>query len=98
MSTDKTQVGGDHYLKMDPQPWEVMQLMVPPVEYIGYLKCNIIKYSMRQGRKEGSDDSGKAKHYIEELRRFVGMLNAQALAERTAAAQSVEPDKVRQLA
>jgi hypothetical protein len=28
----------------------------------------VIKYSMRAGRKEGSDDAGKAQHYLMKLR------------------------------
>jgi hypothetical protein len=40
-----------------------MQAVLTPEEWRGYLKGNIIKYSMRAGRKEGSDDAGKALHY-----------------------------------
>jgi hypothetical protein len=36
-------------------------------EFVGFLKGNIIKYSMRQGRKDGSDDAAKAKHYLDKL-------------------------------
>ena len=61
------QVSGDHYVKMEVQPWDVMEVLLTHEEFIGYLKGNIIKYSMRQGRKEGSDDAGKAKHYMEKL-------------------------------
>jgi hypothetical protein len=41
-----------------------------PEEFRGFLKGNVIKYSMRAGRKEGSDDAGKAMHYIHKLREF----------------------------
>jgi hypothetical protein len=27
----------------------------------------VIKYSLRAGRKEGSDDAGKARHYMQKL-------------------------------
>jgi hypothetical protein len=37
-------------------------------EFVGFLKGNIIKYSMRQGRKDGSDDANKALHYAEKLK------------------------------
>ena len=36
-------------------------------EFVGFLKGNIIKYSMRQGCKNGSDDGGKLAHYIDKL-------------------------------
>lgn len=30
------------------------------------------KYSLRAGRKDGSDDAGKAKHYLQKLKEFRG--------------------------
>ena len=62
------QVGGSHYKDMPVQPWDVMEAVLTPEEYIGYLKGNVIKYSMRAGRKEGSDDAGKAMHYKYKLK------------------------------
>lgn len=62
-NADDMQVGGTHYREMPVQPWTVMQAVLTPEEWRGYLKGNIIKYSMRAGRKEGSDDAGKAMHY-----------------------------------
>jgi len=38
-----------------------------PEEFRGFLKGNIIKYSMRQGKKEDSDDGNKALHYMQKL-------------------------------
>jgi hypothetical protein len=66
MSADKEQVGGDHYKTMAMQPWEVMESVLTHQEFIGFLKGNIIKYAMRNGRKD-SDDAGKAKHYQKKL-------------------------------
>ena len=66
----KKQVSGNHYKDLGIQPLEVMQTVLTPEEYRGFLKGNIIKYSIRQGRKEGSDDAGKAKHYKELLEDF----------------------------
>ncbi len=69
---DDRQVGGDHYKKMTLQPWELMQLVMTKAEFIGFLKGNIIKYAMRQGRKEGSDTDGeKALHYMQKLNEFL---------------------------
>jgi hypothetical protein len=69
-NSDQTQVGGTHYKEMTMQPWEVMEYVLTPEEFIGFLKGNIIKYSMRAGKKADSDDAGKAKHYAEKLRQF----------------------------
>ena len=45
-----------------------MQAVLTEEEFIGFLKGNIIKYAMRQGRKLGaSDDAEKAKHYLAKL-------------------------------
>ena len=61
------QVGGTHYMSMPVQPWAVMEAVLTREEFIGFLKGNIIKYSMRQGKKEDSDDVGKLQHYIAKL-------------------------------
>lgn len=68
MSSNKYQVGGSHYVDMMIQPWDVMESILTQEEFIGFLKGNIIKYSMRAGRKDGSDDAAKALHYIQKLR------------------------------
>ena len=71
MSADETQVSGTHYKDMAMQPWAVMEAVLTPEEFRGFLKGNIIKYAMRQGKKEGSDDAGKARHYRMKLREMV---------------------------
>lgn len=65
------QVGGDHYHQIGIQPWAVMESVLSREEFIGYLKGNIIKYGMRAGRKEGSDDAAKAWHYKQKLEEFL---------------------------
>ena len=67
-SADDKQVGGSHYKNMDYQPWHCMEDLLTPDEFRGYLKGCVIKYAMRQGRKEGSDDAEKARHYAQKLR------------------------------
>lgn len=64
---DDFQAGGTHYKEMGVQPWAVMEAVLSRVEFIGFLKGNIIKYSMRQGRKD-SPDAEKCKHYIQKLK------------------------------
>jgi hypothetical protein len=66
---DEVQVGGSHYKDMPIQPWELMEEILTHEEFVGFLKGNIIKYSLRAGRKEGSiDDGGKARHYLQKLK------------------------------
>ena len=69
-NADAVQVGGNHYKDMGMQPWTVMQAVLTPEEFRGYLKGNIIKYSMRAGKKADSDDTGKAVHYRQKLDEF----------------------------
>jgi hypothetical protein len=68
MNADDKQIGGNHYKEMPVQPWTVMENVLTPEEFRGFLKGNIIKYSMRAGRKGATDeDIKKAFHYIEKL-------------------------------
>ena len=67
---DEIQVSGTHYKDMPIQPWHVMEAVLTRDEFIGFLRGNIIKYAMRVGRKEGSDDAGKALHYMQKLKEF----------------------------
>ena len=68
-SADDIQVGGSHYKEMSIQPWTVMEAVLTPEEFRGFLRGNVIKYAMRQGRK-GDDDADKAHHYLQKLREF----------------------------
>ena len=67
VSANSEQVGGSHYRRLTVEPWAVMESILTHEEFVGFLKGNIIKYAMRQGRKEGSDDAGKALHYMQKL-------------------------------
>jgi hypothetical protein len=66
-SANSIQVGGSHYKDMALQPWDVMEAMLTPEEFIGFLKGSLVKYALRQGKKD-SDDAGKGKHYIAKLK------------------------------
>jgi hypothetical protein len=69
MKADDIQIGGNHYKDMGVPPWDVMEAVLTEEEFIGFLKGNIIKYAMRQGRKLGAgDDAEKAKHYLAKLK------------------------------
>ena len=66
-TADDLQVSGNHYKDMPIQPWHVMESVLTREEFIGFLKGHVLKYSLRAGRKEGSDDAGKARHYMQKL-------------------------------
>jgi hypothetical protein len=64
---DDIQAGGSHYKDMSVQPWTVMEALLTREEFIGYLKGNLIKYGMRQGKKD-SPDAEKWHHYNMKLK------------------------------
>lgn len=71
-NANQYQIGGSHYKDMAVEPWAVMQDVLTHEEFVGFLKGNVIKYSMRQGKKEGTDDGAKAVHYLAKLREVRG--------------------------
>ena len=50
------QAGGDHYKRMSIQPWDIMESILTPEEFAGYLKGCIIKHSMRNNSKPGESN------------------------------------------
>ncbi len=67
ITADDIQAGGSHYKDMGVQPWTVMEALLTREEFIGYLKGNLIKYGMRQGKKD-SPDAEKWHHYNMKLK------------------------------
>ena len=64
---NEQQVGGDHYKKMDIEPWDVIDTW-PLDQQIGYHRGNALKYLMRMGSKnESPEEVGKGLHYLEKL-------------------------------
>lgn len=62
------QVGGDHYTRMDVQPWQAMRAWMSPDEFRGFLRGNAIKYLARAGTKwPAREDLEKAAHYLDAL-------------------------------
>ena len=63
----QTQKGGDHYLKMGVQPWDVVDTWSKE-QQIGYHLGNILKYTMRFGKKDNAKVSAeKLAHYSQKL-------------------------------
>ncbi len=64
-----------HYAHMAGlEPIELMQLVMSREEFTGFLKGNIIKYTMRAGHKQGEaaeKDIAKAKRYTQWLKRVL---------------------------
>lgn len=71
MNANDRQVGGSHYKEMPVQPWTVMESVLTHDEFVGYLKGNIIKYALRQGKKD-EYDIGKLEHYMQKLKELTG--------------------------
>jgi len=65
-NADAIQHGGSHYKDLAVQPWHVMEALLSPEEFRGFLKGNMIKYAMRQGKKD-SPDADKYHHYQQKL-------------------------------
>lgn len=70
-SAPNTKHYDEHYASMvGLEPIELMQLVLSLPEFVGFLKGNIIKYTLRAGKKQGEaaeKDAAKAKRYIEWL-------------------------------
>ena len=61
------QIGGDHYKRMDVQPWDVVD-HGPRQQAVGFYRYNALKYIMRAGEKgDFKEDIQKAHHYLQKL-------------------------------
>lgn len=77
-ATRSRQEGGDHYLNMSVQPWDVVDCWSDK-ERVAYYRGNALKYLMRLGAKgPAAEDASKALHYVE---RMVEVLRSEAGAE-----------------
>lgn len=61
------QVGGMHYKAMGVEPWDVIDTW-PLEQQIGAYRAGALKYIMRMGSKDQSEQEiGKGIHYLEKL-------------------------------
>lgn len=61
------QVGGDHYVTMAVQPWDVVDSW-PLEQRIGFYRGNALKYLMRMGAKDAApQEVAKSIHYLQKL-------------------------------
>lgn len=61
-AANAAQVGGEHYKRLEPQPWDVIVLWG-----LGFLDGNVVKYVARFRSKGGVEDLKKARHYLDKL-------------------------------
>jgi hypothetical protein len=67
MTARDRQIGGDHYKRMDIEPWDVVDTW-PLEQRIGYYRGGALKYLMRMGSKdESAEEVAKGQHYMEKL-------------------------------
>jgi hypothetical protein len=67
MRADQEQVGGNHYKDKTVTPWQTMESCMSKEEFVGYLRGNVIKYTMRCNDKGGIEDLEKGAHYMKKL-------------------------------
>lgn len=75
------QEGGDHYLNMDIEPWDVVDTW-PLEQRIGFYRGNLLKYTMRLGTKdEREGEAKKARHYAHKLAEVLEEASAELLKQ-----------------
>lgn len=57
------QIGGDHYRRLDPQPWDLFAVY----EEIDHFTASAMTYVIRHAHKGGATDLDKAVHWLEKL-------------------------------
>lgn len=65
MSADDYMVGGDHYKRLEIEPWAAMEAWSTVHEFLGFLKNSAIGYLARANLKGDLEDIQKAKHCLE---------------------------------
>ena len=69
-TANQSQVGGNHYERLDPQPWDVYANWFGKDGFRGYVLGTIVKYIARYRNKNGIEDLEKAKHFLNKLIEF----------------------------
>ena len=67
LTPNQIQIGGEHYKKMDIQPWDAIHSWD-----LGFFSGNAVKYIARHRDKGGVEDLKKARHYLDKLISFTG--------------------------
>lgn len=86
MSANDSQIGGDHYKALQPEPWDVIWQWQRD-----YLVGSAIKYLSRWDHKGGVDDLRKAAHFIQKRIEIAEAAERDATAvERVSAAAAAD--------
>lgn len=91
MSQNDTQVGGNHYLSRDVQPWQAMEAWMPREAFTGFLEGNCIKCLARWRLKGGVQDLEKARHYLGKLIEVEDEVPSCATCKHGHTARSADP-------
>jgi len=67
MAARERQVGGDHYEKLEIQPWDALEEWMSHDEFCGYLRGSALTYMVRYRDKGGVEDLKKARHTLDRL-------------------------------
>ena len=72
MKANERQEGGNHYLQMSIEPWDIIDSF-PLEQQIGFYRGNALKYIMRMGSKDSRlKEIKKAEHYLQKLTEVLG--------------------------
>lgn len=78
-----TQIAGTHYKDMDIEPWDVIDTW-PIEQQVGYHRGNLLKYTMRMGRKDNDiQEIEKARHYAQKLKEVLDSARKENRTEGT---------------
>jgi hypothetical protein len=67
MKANERQEGGNHYLQMSIEPWDIIDSF-PLEQQIGFYRGNALKYIMRMGSKDARlKEIKKSEHYLQKL-------------------------------
>lgn len=67
----RMQVGGDHYVSKEIQPWDAIDCWLTPEEVRGYHKGTAIGYLAREHDKGGTESIQKAHHHLTKLLEYL---------------------------
>ena len=63
MGANDKQVDGNHYIKMNCQPWDIIES-----NNLDFFHGSALKYLLRWKNKDGTTDLDKVVHYIEKIK------------------------------
>jgi hypothetical protein len=68
-----------HYNSLPVQPIELMETILTPEEFQGFLKGNMLKYAMRAGRKANEDSTKDINKYNQYREWYIMAINGRSV-------------------